>query len=81
MDMTTTSPLAAAVATRIDALRKERGISLRAFARKLETDYMYVWRRLSSDQTLDLGDVEAMAAALDVTVADLLEPVLAGQPA
>lgn len=63
-----------AVAEEIRAALARRRMSASALARKLGKSQTYVWRRLSGETAFDTDDLEAIAAALSVTVVDLLPP-------
>lgn len=66
------------VVERINAVAEEQGVSRTELARRLGWDRMQVVRRLAGGKyatDLTVPELEAIAAALDVPLADLLPPV------
>jgi transcriptional regulator with XRE-family HTH domain len=65
-----------AVKRSINAEMTRQGISQRELARKLRLSQQYIWRRLSDNERADMeftpSELEAVAAALGVPVAQLL---------
>lgn len=64
--------LSRAVAAEVRRLLEERGMSGRALARATGIDQGSISRKLKGETSLDLDDVQAIAAALDVRAVDLL---------
>lgn len=69
-----TVPLRERVAEELRVLLARRRLTATELARKLGRSQTWIWRRLTGETAFDLNDLEAIAATLGVTVADLLPP-------
>lgn len=56
----------------IEVLLTRRRMSGAALAKALGVSQPYVWRRLTGETSLDLSDIERIAAVLDIEPVDLL---------
>lgn len=75
MDEKVASAAHDAVAAEIRAEMARQRLTQTALAERLDVNRAYVVRRLSGDTPLTVGDVAAIAAALDVRFADLTRTV------
>lgn len=64
--------LAAAVAREVNRLLAERGMSVNALAKAAGLPQSTVAKRLAGTGTLDLDDVQAISASLDIDARDLI---------
>lgn len=69
-----TAPLRERVAEELRALLARRKVTPTELGRRLGKSQTWVWRRLEGEVAFDLNDLEAIAAVLAVTPADLLPP-------
>lgn len=69
-----TVPLRERVAEELRALLARRKVTPTELGRRLGKSQTWVWRRLEGEVAFDLNDLEAIAAVLAVTPADLLPP-------
>ncbi len=65
-------PLASAVVAEVTRLLQDRSMSVRELARASGLPQATLARKMRGEGLLDLGDVEAIARALDVEVRDLI---------
>ncbi len=70
--------LSAAVSAEIRALMARRMMTQADLAERLGVSEMWVSRKVRARQVIDLNDLQRIAAALDVTVVDLLPRDVAG---
>jgi transcriptional regulator with XRE-family HTH domain len=69
-----TAPLRERVAEELRALLARRKVTPTELGRKLGRSQTWVWRRLEGEVAFDLNDLEVIADALSVAVADLFPP-------
>lgn len=64
--------LSTAVAAELRRLMDERGLSSNALAKATGLPQTTVYRKVNGKQVIDLNDLSPLAAALDVSVTDLI---------
>lgn len=70
--MATQTPLTELVASEVRALMGRQDVNKSELARRLETTHTWVSTRVRGEVPIDLNDLQRIADALSVTVADLL---------
>lgn len=71
---TNTHPLRVTIAEEVRAMMGRRQMSAVQLGRKIGKSQSYMSRRLTGETAFDLDDLEAITAALDVPLGNLISP-------